>query len=113
MESVFYLDRSSALSSFQWEDIRLHFSRLVSAHSFHILIYFSVIAGIYLVFYPCIVGALHSYNRQKEAVEAKRNKDKPPSDTDKDKEQVKVSALIKHPRFLFGLFSQMLLLMSI
>ena len=29
------------------------------------------------------------------------------------KEKVKITALIRHPRFLFGLFSQMILLMSI
>ena len=68
-------------------------------------------AGIYLAFYPCIVGALYSYNKQKEMVEARMNK--PNSDDEEKKDQVKVSALIKHPRFLFGLFSQMILLMSI
>ena len=74
-------------------------------YKIHLLIHIFVIAGIYLVFYPCIVGALHSYNRQKEAVDQKRNKNKPPSEDHTEKEQVKISALIKHPRFLFGLFS--------
>lgn len=90
--------------------IGLLFGPLIGAFLFSMGGYkvpFFTFAGIYLVFFPCIVAALTSYNRQKKVVEMKLNAKKGSSgdEPQEKKEMVKVTALIKHPRFLFGLFS--------
>lgn len=86
--------------------IGLLFGPLIGAFLFSLGGYrapFFTFAGIYLIFYPCIIASLYSYNRQKKAIDERLGKDK--SHESEKKEEVRVSALVKHPRFLFGLFS--------
>lgn len=101
MESVFFLDLFLVLSCSPWEDTECLSSHLVSAHCLLISYFTFLIAGFYLFFYPCIVAALHSYNKRKKEVEQRMGI----VEEEEKKDVVKVSALVAKPRFLFGLFS--------
>jgi len=73
---------------------------------------FIFFATLFLFFYPCICVSLIRYNKLKIKLEQKKGTSDKSSDSG-EKEQVSIRALVRHPRFLFGLFSQMILLMSI
>jgi MFS family permease len=86
--------------------IGLLFGPLIGAFLFSIGGYrapFFTFAGVYLLFYPCIIASLHSYNRQKREIDERMGKGT--SHESEKKEDVRISALVKHPRFLFGLLS--------
>ena len=71
---------------------------------------FKFAAALNILFFPCIVRALHSYDKQKKLIDAKLGIQT--EESDEKKEKVKIKALIVHPRFLFGLFAQMICIMN-